>query len=235
MAELCDPIADILSQEKVLFFVLDIDDTIATPEHELGSNRWFCHELEQRQAQPGADKTKALHDIVALYTHVHNYIPLKAVEENTPLFIILLQSLDIPCMALTARSQLVERTFEQLSPIGIDFTLSAPSKEDINLSDNPELPARYSRGILFNGDNNKGEMLVNYFKTIGVTPDYVIYVDDSLSHVKKVDAALEAAGIPCTAYHYRFMESINATFDMTKADQQLEVFLKKHPFTQTNV
>lgn len=233
MAELCDPIADILAANKKLLIVFDIDDTLACPEHELGSSTYFYQELERQQAQPGVDKQKVLYDLIALHTHINNFIPLKAVEERTPLFILFLQSLGIPCMALTARSHLIERTFEQLSPLGIDFTITALSTEDMVLSDNPELPARYTRGIIFNGNNNKGETLLKYLHAINYTPDYVLYVDDSANQVEKVNNALAAAGIPCTTYHYSYMETVNASFNSAAANTQLNAFLQEHPFTPT--
>lgn len=232
MENICETIAKVITEGKTPLIVFDIDDTLATPEHELGKSSWFYQELSHQQAQPNVDKQKVSNDLIALYTHIHNYLPLKAVEAETPLFVCYLQSLGIPCMALTARSHLIERTFEQLLPLGIDFTLSAPSDDTIILSDNVELPACYTRGVIFNGDNNKGQTLLKYLKTIGYTPDYVIYVDDNTKQVQRVHEALENAGIPCSAFRYSYMDKENSEFDLTEANKQLAAFLKEHPYNQ---
>jgi hypothetical protein len=232
MEEISDTIEILLKSEKKLFVVFDIDDTLATPEYELGKSSWFYQELSNQQAQPNADKQKVLNDLIALYTHVHNYLPLKAVEVNTPLLVTNLQSRGIPCIALTARSLLIKRTFEQLLPLGIDFTLCAPSTDNMILSDNPELPACYMQGIIFNGDNNKGVTLLKYLRAINFAPDHVIYVDDSIKQVQRVHDALEEASISCTGFRYNYMDEENKNFNLAEAQQQLAAFLKNHPFTQ---
>lgn len=231
MNEVHEHIEKLLKNEIKILVIFDIDDTVATTKEELGSSAWFYRELETQQAQPGVDKQKVFNDIVAFYTHLHNHLPLKAVEKETPDFIAALQYHDIHCIALTARSLLIERTFEQLKHIDINFSRNAPSQNDLTLSDNPELPARYTRGIIFNGDNNKGITLLKYLNAINYIPDHVIYIDDSLKQVQRVHDALEAAGIPCSAFRYGFMDMFNKNLDTEKAGQQLEVFLKKHPLT----
>lgn len=232
MEELRDPIENLLKLDKKILVVFDIDDTLVTTHHELGSSEWFYRELAEKQAQPGIDKQQVLKDLLALYAHVHTYLSLKLVEKDTADFITALQYHYVPCLALTARSCLFERIIKQLKQSGINFACCAPSADDLNLSDNPTLPARYTRGIIFNGDNNKGATLLKYLHAIGYTPDYVIYVDDSAKHVQRVHDALEAEGIPCSVFRYGFMDNFNASFDLSKARQQLAVFLKEHPFTQ---
>lgn len=229
--ELYIPIIEVISQSKVPVMIFDIDNTLATTVEELGRAEWFYRTLQKQQAQPGCNKQEVLAHLIELYTHIHNHIPLKLVESTTGSLIETLQSDSIPCFALTARSLLIERTFQQLSPLGIDFTRTPLSQEDMILSNNPALPALYTRGIIFNGDNNKGETLLTYLRALGYTPDYVIYTDDSLSQVERVHKALEDAGIPCIACRYGYMDSDCNSFDMTKAEKQLNNFLKEHPFT----
>lgn len=234
--DLCEPIADALEHEKLPLVVFDIDDTILTTD--LVSNAWFCYELQRRQNELGADKELVRKKMIALYVHLQLLVPFKAVEEETPAFIAALQFLSIPCMALTTRSldawlvtpvTLVERTFQQLLALEIDFNRTAPSEKDLDLLDNPEKPVHYQQGILFNGQNNKGETLLKYLQAIDYQPDMVIFIDDSAQHVQAVHDAVTAAGIPCIAFRYTVMDEVTKNFDPARTQADLEAFLHEHP------
>lgn len=241
MQDLCPSLPEI-SEDTKLLFAFDIDDTIGKTEQAFGSNAWFYREFEKELSKPGANRELVVKKMITLYSHAQMYLPLVAVEETTPLLIFALQMLGIPCMGLTARSldtwvstpiTLVERTIQQLEELAIDFSTTALSENDLELSDNPEKPSHYTRGIIFNGQNSKGEMLLKYLDAVNYRPDLVVYVDDSARHVKTVHDALQAAGIQCLAFRYSAMDEVNKNFDDAAAQQQLEAFLVEHPLVAT--
>jgi len=111
-----------------------------------------------------------------------------------------LQNENIPHIALTAafpnelQGRLMRQSiFDELNSIGINFLIPVKTDDFFELKTlvvdkvSKSTPA-FFRGILFTAgvDNNKGQVLQAYLNTVGLTPDKIIFIDDSREHLDKV-------------------------------------------------
>jgi len=219
-------VAKHLEPNKKMLILFDIDNTLAAPSGDLGSDQWFNHIVTVYQQQGFATKD-AFKTAVDLYHHIHAHLDLKPAEAETPAFVASLQKKNIPVLALTARS-FIERTFEQLETIAIDFTPNAVTNNTFDLSQ--QHPAFYQQGIIFSGNNNKGLVLCAFFDRIGYQPDKIIYVDDKEGNIKAVEEAVEKRGIEFVGIRYSRLDDKVKKLDITTAQKQLTTFLQEYPF-----
>lgn len=215
-----------LEQDKKNLVIFDIDNTIAEPYSDLGSDQWFNHIVTVYQKRGFSDKD-AFKTAVKLYHHLHTFLDMQPVEAETPTFINSLQKQKIPVLALTARS-FIERTFEQLGTIAIDFAHTAVSDGVFDLTQ--QNPAFYQNGIIFSGNNDKGRVLCAFFDRTGYQPDKIVFVDDKESNIASVERAVEARGIQFIGIRYSRLDKKVKALNITKAQEQLTALLAEHPF-----
>jgi FMN phosphatase YigB (HAD superfamily) len=218
-----DQLADVrkhLVPNCLLMF--DIDNTLAHPNGLIGSDEWFVHMIEQQKEQ-GKDFIQALNNVLPIYYEVQLKVPLQLIEQSTPQLLAELQKEGIDVIALTARSlPLVNRTIEQLSAIDIDFSHNHIGPVFV-LRNAPHL-YMYKRGILFSGDNNKGEALVDFLDYCDVKPEKIIFVDDKLHNLHKVEAIVEQRNISFVGIRYGRLDEHVQNFDEQVAEQELHAF-----------
>lgn len=219
-------VAKHLEQGKKMLVIFDIDNTIAEPCSDLGSDQWFNHIITVYQKRGFSDKD-AFKTAVKLYHHLHTFLDMQPVEAETPSFITSLQKQKIPVLALTARS-FIERTFEQLETIAIDFSHTAVSDGVFDLSQ--QNPAFYQNGIIFSGNNDKGCVLCAFFDRTGYQPDKIIFVDDKESNIASVERAVEKRGIQFIGIRYSRLDNKVKALNITRAQEELTAFLTEHPF-----
>ena len=128
-------------------------------------------------------------------------------------------------MALTARSiHIADRTLEKLENIDIHFSIPQVKQKEIHLTMSTRIPSMYKEGILFSGNNNKGEVLLEFFKKTSYYPMKVIFVDDKKKYLVVVETALEKIGIPFIGIRYGGCDERVKNFDPAKAERELAQF-----------
>lgn len=225
-------IQEVLQQvkSKNILCIFDIDNTLAWPAQELGSDPWVTQIIKNKTATGTAIDT-AYDQFLPLYFHVHDFIDMHPVEPDTLSVLEQLRSRGIHFIALTTRNvSIINRTHEQLEKAEIRFN---PPNEPISFLsfEHMQYPAILSDGILFCGSNNKGIVLEKYFQICKIPkPDCIIYIDDKRTYLDQVAHYCKANSIDFVGIRYGYLDSFVKNFDFKKAQDQLETFLKEHPF-----
>ncbi len=213
-----------LDSNKNVMVVFDIDNTLLHPKTDLGSDQWFCNELQNHVAQ-GLDHTRALAHVLPLYFHINHNIELVTTEENLPEIVSIIQKKCAHVYCLTTRSlDLVEKTIEQLEKNNLHF------KSTIQEFFLP-LPHTcfYKSNILFCGKNDKGTVLSTFLDTINYQPDSIIFVDDKESHLHCVLEAAQKRDIEYIGLRYAGCDERVKSFNRELTEQELQLFLSNHP------
>lgn len=215
---------------KDTLVVFDIDNTLAYPKQELGSDPWVSQVIRKKTAA-GMDIDSAYKQFLPLYYHVHDFIDMYPVEEKTLETLNQLKERGIQFIALTSRSMpFIARTHEQMEKAGIFFNPPAALTNRMQIK-NAERPAVLSNGIIFCTDNSKGEMLAATFEQLGIPlPKKIVYVDDKRKYLDDVATLCKKEGIEFIGLRYGNLDQFVNTFDMKKAENQLQEMLAQHPF-----
>lgn len=213
---------------KNLLVIFDIDNTLAKMPTSLGSDQWF-YATHNALVQQGLSHQKAIDLIIPELLHIHRNTWMIPIEENTVSVINDLQKRGISVIALTARSlDLAHRTIEQLHRMGIVFTKTDPHECPIKYGEGK--PGLYIDGIIFSGNYNKGEMLVNWFKQIKYRPTKIIFIDDKLKNLHAVEKALHDRNYPFIGIRYGAMDQEVKDFTLQSIEKEKREFYDKYPF-----
>jgi hypothetical protein len=187
----------------------DLDNTVMEPESEIGSDQWFGAALEHLKNK-GLSHEAAFKIVRPRYIHLQQRTPTKPVESAIVTYIKALQERHIPTLAITARSHpLQNMTIAQLKSIGISFNTHHYKNISMTLT-NEKHPAHIKHGILFCGDNKKGNVLHTFLTLTKSTPKRVIMFDDKLHHLQEMEATFKKLGIDFHGYRYGHLdEKIN--------------------------
>lgn len=211
---------------KEILVVFDIDNTIGEAKDGFGGDEWFSA-MVKLHTDNGVHIDTAVAHVLPLYFKIMNFIWLEPVQECTPKLIRFLQNVGIATMALTTRSfPTFNRTMEFLAHMEVDFTRSCLSDEDIDLTLRDV--AHHRNGVIFSGQNNKGELLVKFFEMIGYHPKKVIFIDDKLKYVKQVADAMESVGIPFVGIRYSHLDEKVANYNLADHEERLQQFCLEH-------
>lgn len=123
----------------------------------MGHANWFYDEL-QKKTDKGLSREEAFKEFYPEWIKIQKICSVKPLEEEFISAIHAMQDKNIVVMGFTHR-QVPKSTVAQVESLGLDFTLTAPSKETFSVpAKNPTL---YTHGILFVGDfNKKGEVIL---------------------------------------------------------------------------
>jgi FMN phosphatase YigB (HAD superfamily) len=191
-------VLDYIDPDTLVIF--DIDNTLAHPTQELGSDQWFCYKVNEKMAE-GFDYITSVHYVLPKTFYAQFNIPLELTEPYIPELIETLIEAYIPVMALSTRSLFIaERTLEQLENINIFFSMPHVNPDDLILP--LPHPCFYKCGILFSGNNDKGEALICFFNIMNYYPKKVIFIDDKMKYLVSVEKALESVGIEFIGIRY---------------------------------
>ncbi len=173
--------------------VFDIDNTLIEPTTNIGSDQWYYHLVDSIAQDENLSREDASKKADRVWNETQYTITTKTVEQSTA---AIFNSLACDSMALTARSpEIFAITNQQLVSHGISFDSRAPLTNDLIL-DAHEAEIRYSHGILLQGEGlDKGKTLVNFLENLHRRYKKIVFVDDKLSNVRNVNAALSQAGI----------------------------------------
>lgn len=229
MEEALAPVDD----ETLLIF--DLDNTIMETTQTLGSDQWFEHYVHGvisdlvKAGKSKEDATKeGLQTALAVWKRIQQVTTMQLVEPNTAKLVREKQS-KIRVMGLTARpGDLSSTTRKQLLSLAVDLNLSPVSKDVlIQKADHADYEAKLEKGILFSGNNKKGEMLVKLLERIQLSPKKIVFVDDKQRNVDSVEKSLnELGGILHTSMRYGAADSKVAAFDAKLAGVQFQFFGK---------
>jgi hypothetical protein len=206
--------------------IFDIDNTLAHPTEELSSDEWFCYLVDTKMAQ-GNDPLTAIYYALPAAFYAQFHIPLAATEQTTTALIQQLINNNIAVMALSTRSIFIaERTLEQLDNININFLIPHVSPDPLVLR--MEHPCFYNRGILFGGNNDKGQAIIKFFDTVNYHPDTVIFVDDKMKYLLSLERAFEDRNITFYGIRYSGCDGKVKNFDPAKAEAQYRELQEKN-------
>lgn len=187
--------------DKNSLLACDIDDTVFEPTTWVGSDEWFCRELE-RYIQLGYCRQEALELALGPWTGVQYFITPKLVEDKTDQIIRNLQAKAFPILGLTTRGAgLATRTIEMLKMVNVDFTKSTPVKDTRVVFLNPEVVI-YKGGVLFTSGTLKGEALFKLIPNIKELYSKVVFINDKATHLADVEKKCEKEGVVFLGLRY---------------------------------
>ena len=200
--------------ETGTWVLIDVDNTLIESSVQLGSAQWRGYIRTKAQAA-GYSKSESEEILDQFWMFVQPFVPVRLVDPNTLTF---LQKTNVPVFALTAREPIeLKHTQKQVDSLGVIFINDFP--EQVTLS--AAHPALYEKGVLYCGENSKGEALTAFFQATGQTPDNVVFIDDRWEQITKLEAELEKLGIPFIGMRFSGADARVKAFDPAVADLQL--------------
>ena len=216
------------AKDENTLVVFDIDNTILEPDNNngYGSDQWFSA-LVKNKTDKGLDTIPAIEMVLPEYFKAHETIKVKPVEENETLKIIKqLQKQKIHVMALSARSfPMIDNTFRQFKEMNIDLTQTSLSNQTMNFK-KFKFPAKYNKGILFIGNNNKGKLLKTYLSSISFEPSKIVMIDDKEHHLKKIETEFKGTKISFIGLRYAFLDSKVKNFVLKNSEIPINMISK---------
>lgn len=153
-------------------------------------------------------------------------------EQGSPAIIKNLQSRGIRVIALTdlyagkygVIDNLEAWRFKQLSDLGID--LSVHNSTDIVFKELPFTRNHHPvmhKGIFVTACScSKGVAIRALIDKLGFKPSCIVFFDDRKDRVQSVDIEMAKLGIPCVAYHYRAIETLDNNIDLEMVKLQYQ-------------
>lgn len=204
------------SQPPQTIYFFDIDDTLFDSPTMLGSKAW--------RKYVAAATTKNWHDFFTLFV-ARNH-PVAPVENITSKYILHLQMKEHAVFGLTSRERnkwydtptndVDGLSIGQLDSIGVRFNHEVLNLLYPYITNAPE----YFEGVFFADIEPKGQYLLKLFKDASILPEKVVFIDDKLSQVESVAAALDELGIDYECYWYTATDKKASCFDPLVADIQ---------------
>lgn len=196
-------VLDYLDKETLMIF--DIDNTIAEPDNETGwgSDQWLYAHIE-RMVEKGVSPSVAWSIALPMYFEVQRSknFWLKPVEDCSVAVVKKSQEKADKVIVLTARSYpLIPTTLRLMKGIGVNFLENGFDEEFIF----DRVPGKYTHGIFFCGDGDKGESLIELFMRLNYWPKKVVFTDDKYKNLHSVEKAVEAHGIEFVGIHYTYL------------------------------
>lgn len=218
MSALVDYIKEEKYEAQDIIVIFDIDNTLAHPKTEVGSDQWLEYHAKQ-QAVNGISIAQAYENLLPLYYKIQHIIDLDLVEDMIPQLIAQLKNAGICTIGLTARYHpIVDRTLTQLATLGISFSNLCDQEMAI---DGSIKQALYKNGIIFCSSNNKGEILFNFLKMMNLRPKKIYCIDDKMHHLLKVEKVALENGVDCTCIHYTRCQDRVENFNPAQAEKEL--------------
>lgn len=226
-----EPILAELTQRhepKDILVVLDYDHTIAQALG-VGGEAWFRWQhslLDQPERRPRL--ISSILDILYLQAFLLENHLSELVQPEKPQILARMQSRGVRSIVITARTPIFrDVTLADLSRFGIGFEssaippgrgyplnylpytnndiesygLPADAVERYQLFKEPR-PVRYESGVMFSCGQNKGAILRTLLKKTGTSPKAIVFVDDSLHHITKMEDAFSDTPIELVSVHY---------------------------------
>jgi hypothetical protein len=212
--------------------IFDIDNTLAHPTQELGSDEWFSYNVDSKMAA-GFDNLTSVYYALPKAFYAQFNIPLEPTEPGIPELITYLINNNVAVMALSTRSLFIaERTLEQLDNININFFIPGVSPDDLVLP--MKHPCFYKQGVLFGGNNDKGRVLTSFLKIMNYHPKKIIFIDDKMKHLVAVEKVAKTRCLPFVGIRYSKCDEKVKNFDPTQSDAQWRALTKRNGWATSN-
>lgn len=204
------------SQGKTVLAVFDLDNTLISPETQLGTDPWFETELEKLEKwKTRANEAlfnKRRQQLVDLQYGLFKMMRFHPTEEGLPAGMRALHKIrNIKTIGLTAReASWCSMTLDHLDFQWINVSDGADGelfeeRRSQNMFKGPVVmkrPLGYAGGILCLDRQHKGESLLIFLRDRGFWPDAVVFADDKPKNVEQVVEALKKTSIELWAYRY---------------------------------
>ncbi len=205
-------------KEEGVLFLYDIDNTLITLKQTLGTDQWFYYRFGQLKKVLG-DDAKALERALSEWTSIQYISEIAEVEKGSSEIIKNQQNEGVCCIGFTTRGLTLSHcTLSQLNSIGIDFSKSAPSKEDLFFQTTQNIIFRH--GVLFTSGTNKGKALAGFLSRIEFKPKKIVFINDKHTHLADVEKGCEELGIPFIGLRYNYLDAVVEGFNPKIADIQ---------------
>lgn len=215
-------------EAKRVLYVFDIDDTLLTSQGDFGGDSWFGWQFDKKNQNP----VPCPLDVVAITTEE------KALELTQPDAPAIFNSIFEDKILLTSRNAGTARsaTVRELTRVSdsrkTPFYLPAPlenASSGLLFRLEKNQLASYFDGIYMVTGQNKGTALVYLLKNVlGILDNYetIVLIDDGMSNIEKMSAAMAAAGKDFYGLHYTRIKKAEATPDQIKAwDESWSLFI----------
>ncbi len=177
---------------KKLLALFDLDNTILSYRHTLGTDQWYDFDYNEFISQgktPQEAKDNTLQSYLNIIKKIHSD-DVYVVEEDTPALIRNIQSSEIDTLILTSRgSYLLENTFQQLQKFELDFNQGRFKNKEKALSQSKE--GLFTHGMILTGGAHKGECLMSCLTEEQTLPEVIVMWDDKLSNLERVRDAIK--------------------------------------------
>lgn len=182
------------------WFIVDIDDTVITPQAMMFRSSSPFHTFIDDI------KKEAIPNLVDILSTWRLNRRVMLVEQEWPQILNLLKNKGVTVLALTqvhsgtfGKIQSMEKwRANELESLGITFS---PLASNIEILINEDQPSTFYRGIIFTGSHPKSSALQNVITKYG-TPSKILFLDDRLYHVEALEKLCKETNIPFEGYYY---------------------------------
>lgn len=178
------------NKKKLALF--DLDNTILSYRHTLGTDQWFDFDFNQfiqQGLQPHEAKQRTLGTALNVIGKIHDE-DIYVVEENTPAAIRKLQDNGIATLVLTSRGKyLREQTVAQLARFELDFNRGVFKDQQFDLPQTNQSECYH--GLILTDGQNKGDALIFCLEKMPEPPEVIMMWDDKQSNLDKVSDAIK--------------------------------------------
>ncbi|MFO1257549.1 MAG: DUF2608 domain-containing protein [Gammaproteobacteria bacterium] len=210
--------------------IYDLDNTILTYGHDLGTDQWFDHYFKKKISKgmsPNEAKACTLEQLTRLADTIKD---LKPVEEKIPSLVKAIQARGSQSMILTSRGDYLKQATEnQLQDQSLNLSFNAGAFKDIELSLEIGNGALLSNGVAYAAGQHKGHTLIEILNKINYFPKRIIFIDDKKYNLEHVFDALSNLAQPLEfiGLRYSFMDQDVKSLDPKIVRKQLEHFHNK--------
>jgi phosphoserine phosphatase len=208
------------SDERTLV-ICDLDNTLIEPRQLIGSDQWFCYEI-QRRVNAGESSKQACANTIPIYNTIQKITQVNLIDNQAPEVIKELKKYSARVISLTARNyELIAATQRQLKSVGIDF----------NSQEAPQMQLLENDGSIINHNNisylngqNKGVYLTKYLELNSLDFDKVVFIDDKRKNLEAVESVVENLGKTFIGLRYAALDEKVKSLDPNIASIQIEIF-----------
>jgi len=213
-----------VENDTLVFF--NIAEVLTDSEISLGCSPW-----RKNIKKIAPNWIVNVHDSLTLL--IASEIPHKCVESITPQLIEQWQNDGLAVMAFTSRGRsewydtkvegVDKLTEKMLKNIGIDFSKTKLPIAFNNLDE--RYGPYYSKGIIYASHHEKDELLVEILQSTKYFPHKIVFIDDKIESLIKLQETMDKLGIPFEGYCYKRTAEEHKNFKPMIAHIQLYYFI----------
>ena len=204
------------SFSKSLIFI-DIDNTLITPNTDLGSDHFFDWQIDLIQKKDSKALANNIPNMLNILFELWNHIDYRLCDnEVNQVFKNLMLEGKSDLVLCTARSIKTQNiTLKSLEQFNIPQYLST-TLVDNTLNNQNTLSLKIKDGIIYCNGKDKGQIIESFIKNINKSYNYIILIDDKLSNLDKFIKHNNRSNI--IAIHYTGMDNIVNQFKQGSKD-----------------